>query len=306
MSAPGILPDATVVYANSLAADVVALHTGTNPPPVIWWARPGIRNTAAATFGATTVVASVDRELVAYGPSGQWLWEVRLSDQSVVPPARLGDQVVVATLDGSVTSYDLATGTQRWRQQLAAEVRVAPLTAADRVLVVDQGGQLACFDATGAQRWTVEVGSVEHFAVTPGPNPVVVVPNADGPRVTGLSLADGSELWRTRYPFNPQSVIALDGVVVLRYEKQVVGLDPVTGAQLWTWQGARTYAGIGGASRALLLAADRLILLDRNGEQVTEWPMAIGDASSTGTWLVAAQGRVLVHGTGGVDIGVAR
>ena len=37
---------------------------------------------------------------------------------------RLGDLVVVATLDGAVTGYDLGTGTQRWRHTVAAEVRV--------------------------------------------------------------------------------------------------------------------------------------------------------------------------------------
>ena len=254
VSAPGILPDGTVIYANALTADVIAVRGSTDPPPVLWWARPGVRNTAAATFGITTVVASANRDLVAYGRSGEWLWEVRLPDQSVVPPARLGDQVVVATLDGSVTGYDLATGSLLWRQQVAAEVRVAPVAAADRVLVVDQGGQLSCFEPAGIRQWSVEVGAVAQFAVSTGPDPVVVVPNSDGLRVSGLSLDDGRELWRERVPVNPKDVIALDELVVLRYEKQTIGLDPATGRQVWTWQAARSYAAVGGGTRLVLLA----------------------------------------------------
>ncbi len=304
VSAPGILADGTVVYANQVVPDVIALATAVDPPPAVWRARPGVRNTAAATFGTTTVVANVNRQLVAYGPAGEWLWEVRLPDLAVVRPARLGDLVVVATLDGSVTGYDLATGDRRWQQQLGIEVRVPPLVAGERVLVVDQGGQLTCFDAPGNQLWSTRVGRVEDLAVSAGPDPVVVIPNSDGPRVSGLSLADGSQRWTLRHRLTTQDVIALDRVVVLRDEDETVGLDPGTGQRIWSWRGPRTFAGIGGGGRLLLLGADRLVLLDGDGNQVTEWPVAIGDPSSGSAYLVAAHGRVLVHGPNGVMLGV--
>jgi outer membrane protein assembly factor BamB len=294
------------VFANKLNGDVIALQTAVDPPPSVWRSRPGVQNTAAATFGSTTVVVSVNRDLVAYGPDGAWLWDTPLPDLSIVTPVRVDDLVVIATLDGSVTAYDLATGAQRWQQNVGAEVRVVPRVAERRVLVIDQGGGISCFDATGALVWAKSVGRVEEFGVTTGANPVVVVPNSDGPRVTGLSLADGRELWRPRQPLATKGVIALDDVVVLRAEDESIGIDPATGRKLWSWQGARTYAGIGGGERALLLTPHSLVLLDAHGAQVAEWPVEIGDPSSTGTWLTAAQGRVLVYGTKGVAIGVAR
>jgi outer membrane protein assembly factor BamB len=305
VSPPGILPDGTAVFANKLNGDVIALQTTVDPPPSVWRSRPGVRNTSAATFGTTTVAVSVNRHLVAYGPDGAWLWDTPLADLSIVTPVRVDDLVVIATLDGSVTAYDLATGAQRWQQNVGSEVRVVPRVAGGRVLVVDQAGGLSCFDAAGALVWAKDVGRVEEFGVTTGANPVVVVPNSDGPRVTGLSLADGRELWRPRQALSTEGVIALDDVVVLRAEDESIGIDPATGQKLWSWQGARTYAGIGGGDRALLLTTHSVVLLDAQGGQVAEWPVDIGDASDTSTWLTAAQGRVLVYGTKGVAIGVA-
>lgn len=305
VSPPGILPDGTAVFANKLNGDVIALRTSVDPPPSVWRSRPGVRNSAAATFGTTTVAVSVNRHLVAYGPDGSWLWDAPLADLSIVTPVRLDDLVVVATLDGTVTAYDLATGAQRWQQNVGSEVRVAPRVAGRRVLVVDQAGGLSCFDAAGALVWAKSVGRVEEFGVTTGADPVVVLPNSDGPRVTGLSLADGRELWRPRHALATKGVIALGDVVVLRAEDESIGIDPATGQRLWSWQGARTYAGIGGGERILLLTSHSVVLLDAHGALVAEWPLEIGDASDSSTWLTAAQGRVLVYGPKGVAIGVA-
>jgi outer membrane protein assembly factor BamB len=303
MAAPGILPDGTAVFAGRTTGDVSAVQVDTQPPPLLWRARPGLRNTAAATFGTLTLVAAASRQLVAYGAAGEWLWEVRLPDLAVVAPARLGDEAVVATLDGSVSGYDLATGALSWRRQMSSEVRSALIVAGDRVLVVDQNGQLSCFDPTGAELWSVQSGPVAHFAVSTGPDPTVVVPNSDGPRVQGYSLADGSLRWNLRQFLSVEDAIALDGVVVLRDSKEVIGIDPATGQRSWTWA-ARTFGGIGGASRVLLLVDGALVLLDNKGAKVTSWPVAIGDPSADGPLLSAANSRVLVYSLSGAELGV--
>ncbi len=302
---PGVLPDGTLVFTNGVVGDVIALDAATDPPPAAWRARPGGHNTAAATFGGITVAAGTARRLVAYGPSGQWLWQQRLDDLAVVAPARLDDLVVVATLDGAVTAYDLATGTQRWRRTVAAEVRVAPVVADGRVLVVDQSGQLTCLDASGAEQWTSDVGRIAYFGVSAGDAPVVVLPSSDGPHVQGLSLVDGSRVWRVRESVTTHDVIVLDSAVVLRDYDEAAALDPATGARRWTWRGARTYAGIGGGDRMLLLTADRLVLVDGNGREVRGWPVSIGDVTGSTAYLTAAGGRVLGYGPTGIVVGVA-
>jgi len=145
VAAPGLLPEGGVVLAGSVVGDTLALDTTSDPPPVAWRARAGGHNTTAATLGGLTVAV----------------------------PARLDDLLVVATLDGAITAFDLATGEPRWRRTTPAEVRVAPVVAAGRVLVVDQSGRLTCLDATGVEQWTADVGRIEHFGVSAGGAPVV-------------------------------------------------------------------------------------------------------------------------------------
>ena len=74
-------------------------------------------------------------------------------------------QLLFATLDGQVIALDAATGTQRWRTQLAdinkgETITMAPLVVKDRVLVGNSGGEfgvrgwLVALDTrTGRQVW---------------------------------------------------------------------------------------------------------------------------------------------------------
>ncbi len=306
VAAPALLADGTVVFANHISPDVIALDTTAEPPPSVWRARPGRRISTSATLGDTTVVATTDRQVVAYGPAGDWRWQAPLSDLAQVEPVRFGELVVLATLDGAITAYDLATGAERWRTEVAAEVRVRLVVAADRLLVVDQAGALSCLDPAGQVVWNVDVGRVEHFGVSAGPDPVVVVPLSDRPRVVGVRLADGEQLWRSRQDVTALDVLTLEGGVVLRDEDELVTLDPATGARAWTWRGARTFAGAGGGDRLLVLTIDRLLLLDGGGRQLKEWPVAVGDVSSAEPYLVGTQGRVLLYGPTGMVLGEPR
>ncbi len=306
VSAPALLPDGTVLFANQVTQDVLAVDASGEPPSISWRARPGGRNTALATFGTVTVAAGSARRLVAYGPSGRWLWQQRLSDLSIVSPARLGDLVVVATLDGRVTAYDLASGAERWSWTSSAEIRVAPVATGDRVLVADQAGQFTCVDTTGAPVWSIEAGRVERFAVWTDPGrgapSVVVLPQAGGTHVQGRSLADGSRLWRVREYADAKDVIALDRLVILRDDEASVALDPLTGARRWSWRDARTLAGIGGGERALLLTGQGLVLLDDRGAVTKEWPLSVPLNTST-PYLVASGHRILLYGGGGLEVG---
>ncbi len=297
VSPPGILPDGTAVFANKLNGDVIALQTTVDPPPSVWRSRPGVRNTAAATFGTTTVVVSVNRHLVAYGPDGAWLWDTPLADLSIVTPVRVDDLVVIATLDGSVTAYDLATGAQRWQQNVGSEVRVAPRVAGGRTAGRRPGRRVVVLRR--CRRPGLGEGRGQGGGVRRDHRSRILSscsPTPTGHASPGSSLSDGRELWRPRHTLSTKGVIALDDVVVLRAEDESIGIDPATGQKLWSWQGARTYAGIGGGDRALLLTTDSVVLLDARGAQVAEWPVGIGDASDSSTWLTAAQGRVLVYG----------
>lgn len=305
VSAPALLPDGTIVFNSQVVQDVIAVDATAEPPTIRWSARPGGRNTATATFGTITVATGSGRQLVAYGPSGRWLWQQHLSDVAIVTPVRLGDLVVVPTLDGRVTAYDLATGAERWSWTSSAEIRVAPVATADRVVVIDQAGQLTCLDPDGNEVWTVEAKPVERFTIwapTGAHDPVVVLPEAGGARVQARSLADGTRRWRVRELTVAKDVIALDHLVLLRDDDRTAALDPLTGERRWTWNGARTLTGIGGGDRALLLTRTSLLLLDDQGSQVKEWPLPV--PVSVGTpYLVASGQRVLAYVGSDLELG---
>ncbi|MCA0296566.1 MAG: PQQ-like beta-propeller repeat protein [Actinobacteria bacterium] len=304
VSAPALLPDGTVVVNSQVTQDVIAVDATGEPASIRWNARPGGRNTATTTFGTITIATGSGRHLVAYGPSGRWLWQQHLSDVAIVTPARLGDLVVVPTLDGRVTAYDLGTGAERWSWTSSAEIRVAPVATADRVVVIDQAGQLTCLDPDGNEVWTVEANPVQRFTVwTPADgDAVVVLPEAGGARVQARSLADGGRLWRVREFTVAKDVIALDHLVLLRDADTTVALDPLTGERRWSWSGSRTLAGIGGGTRALLLTETRLLLFDEQGSPVKEWALPV--AVSVGTpYLVASGQRVLVYTGTSLELG---
>ena len=302
--APASLPDGTAVAIQSTTDDLLAIDTSAAVPPSSWRSRPGGRPTSLASFGPATVVATTDRELVAYGPKGDWRWHARLSDVTVVPPVRVGDAVAVAGLDGSVAGYDLVTGAERWRRSVGIEIRTPMASSGDRLIVIDQVGALTCLDATGSRVWSTSADTTGHIAITAGENPVVVVPAATAPRINAYALADGSDVWQVRTPILAHDLIGLDGQVVVRDGNRTVSLDAGTGETRWTWEAERTYNGAGGGDRVLLLTAGRLVLLDSTGRQVRDWPVSIGTIDGGNTWLSTSLGHVLLFGPKGLMLGV--
>ncbi len=297
------LPDGTAVAIQNTSDDLVALNTSIAVPPTRLRSRPGGHATAIAALNSVTVVATTERELVAYGPDGDWRWAAPLSDLTVVPPVRIDDVIAVAGLDGSVAGYDAATGAERWRHQVGIEIRVPMAAAGDRLAVVDQVGTLTCLDASGGRLWETSANLPDALAITTGTKPVVVVPASDAARINAYSLADGSDAWQVRTPISARSVIGLDGQVVVRDGNRTMSLDAATGGTRWTWAADRTYNGTGGGSRVLLVTGSRLVLLDAEGKQVRDWPFSLGVIDGGNTWLASSAGHVLLFGPTGMLLG---
>ncbi|MCW5951147.1 MAG: PQQ-binding-like beta-propeller repeat protein [Propionibacteriaceae bacterium] len=231
------------------------------------------------------------------------MWRPPLSDLTRVPPVLAGaDTAVVVTLDGAVTGYDLVTGSERWRTGMGTEIRHAPLVAGDRILVADAAGALSCFDLAGKELWTIDAGRVSALAVGEGPDPLVAVGRSDSMVVRAYSLADGSQVWHRRVLEDAKDLVSLGDRFVLRDDDQLVGLDAATGAQLWT-AAIRSQQAIGGGDRVLLLSASSLVLVDREGRQVREWPHRLGDVGRADNYLETSGDAVIVAGPIGFAVG---
>jgi len=303
VSPPGLL-NGGAVFAEQVLPDVHGVSTTEDMPQAVWAVRPGGKLTASATLGGVTMVATTNRQLVAYNNEGRWLWEAQLSDLVVVPPVRFGERVVVVALDGSVTALDPKSGAVAWRTDLGAELRNTPVVAGDRLLVANQAGALACIDANGRTVWVQDVGVPRSMAASSGPDPVVVYGENGSVVLRAYSLADGHQVWRQRVYQTPRDLISLDSALVLRDDSAVLGIDWSTGAVMWRWAGQRTAAGIGGGQRALLLGDTDFVLLAADGQPVRTWPHDLVDVTSHTTYLVAAGKTVLAYSDSGLEIGV--
>jgi len=305
MTAPALLRDGTPVAVQKVGKDAVALNTEVDPVRTRWRVRAGGMSTATATFNDLTLIANSNRQLIAYDSTGRWVWQAPLNDLAEVPPVRLGSLAIVATVDGSVTAFDLGSGAVSWSHRLPAEIRLNLSVGGDRVVAADQTGTITCFDPHGVQQWSIQPGPVGNFAITSGAIPMVVVRERGENKASGYALADGNRVWQLRTDLGFATMIPLDGEIVVRDDNLTTGLDPLTGATQWTWQEARTYAAIGGQNRVLLLAVNRLILLDDQGHQVKDWQVSVPELGQKATFLSSGVGRVLVWAPKGILLGVA-
>jgi len=303
LSAPGLASD-RAVFVTQLPPVAVGVDLTGDEPSVASSASPGGTPTAFALMGGLTVVATTNRQVVAYNEDMRWVWQADLSDLAVVSPVRFGDKVVVALLDGSVTAFDLASGQMAWRVDLGSEIRFAPVVAGDRALVATQSGRLTCLDETGQVVWDQDVGVPLSLAVSAGPDPVVVYGADNSVVLRGYSLADGHQVWRNRVYQSARDLVALDSVVVLRDNDATLGIDWKTGAVSWRWSGQRTAAAIGGGQSVLLLGDTDLVLLGADGQPVRSWPHGIDQVSDHTSYMVAAGGTVLVYCGSTMRLGV--
>jgi outer membrane protein assembly factor BamB len=106
--------------------------------------------------------------------------------------------VVVAT-DGTVIAYDAASGSERWRSPVGAEVLAAPAVSGDIVVVRASDQRLiALAAADGSRRWVYQrtnpplaLRSVAGVVLEGG----VALAGFPGGKLVALSLQNGGALW---------------------------------------------------------------------------------------------------------------
>lgn len=298
-----LLADDTLVSAQVPAGHMVGLDTGGQAARILWRARPGTRTTAVAGFDDRVVAANTERQLVAYDLHGRWLWQASLPDLVVTTPVRLGDSVVVAGLDGSVSAYALVDGRQLWSTRLSAEIRLAPQVGDDRVVAVDQTGLVTCLNAAGVEQWSQQLDPSTGFAVTSGANPVVVVKSRTSIWVTALAVRDGSQSWRANVRLSGRQLLGLDGQAVVVDRDELVSLDAATGTVRWAYTGGTVYSAAGNDDHLVLLGLDSLTLLDSGGRPVRTWATPVGATENSSPSLAVGSNQIAVIGPHAVFLG---
>lgn len=198
--ATGVTTDGVVVSTQSGDKGIVGLVEdaldGTLSPS--WTASPPGKVVGLQVVGHHVVVSTSTGHLLAYDDTGRRLWQSEMADMPFGRPQPLGDDaVVVSSVTGHVTVFDLADGTERWRTRtdpLRSTIHVVDAPNGQLVVADTTEGEVMVIDATGQERWTSEAaGSLISAAATD----------------TGLVVLNGNKTL-VRYSYDDGAALALD------------------------------------------------------------------------------------------------
>src|SRR5690606_5299707 len=199
-------------------------------------------------------------------------WHFPAKDLRLAAGPGAGDGLVVAGgLDGDIIALDAASGAERWRASINAEVTAPPAIGQGAVIVRTDDGRVTAFDAASGERrwfWAPAVPALVvrgADAPTLGPG-YVFVGNDDGV-VVALALQDGRVLWQLPVA-TPEGrselerLADIDGAPVLdgsvlyasSYRGHTVAIDAPSGRPIWTRDRGGAGGGVGVRSDKVVVA----------------------------------------------------
>lgn len=284
-----------VVAANQTGDDLTALRQKDGAFAREWIAHPGGEIIGIGTVGDVVIATTSLRQVVAYSSGGARLWTMDTPELVLAGPVDAGDgKVVIVGLDGTVASVDATSGEQEWSRKLDADVGSPAIVAGKAVVLVDRAGHITAFDrSTGKTLWSKD-GEPASAAVasdsTDGSGNLVVIVGDDG-FARAFDSRTGDRRWEVRYSGTVGSALAVDGLVVLASEEQVLGVDGRTGTVAWQRQGAD--GAISDGRVLVLLESDIARIVDASGVVEKSWsipPLSTavyryGVAGSNGFWI---------------------
>lgn len=150
-----------------------------------------------AVWSDAVYAAGHDGEVARF-EGGRPVWRVDTDTTLSAGVGSDGRLAVVAATDGSVIALDAATGSERWRANVGAEVLAPPAVSLDFVIVRASDNRLIALDARdGSRRWVYQRNNpplaLRSFAsvVIEGP---VVLAGFPGGKLAVINLANGGAI----------------------------------------------------------------------------------------------------------------
>ncbi len=264
----------------------------------------------AAPSGADLLVLpSRDRQIRAIDTvTGEIVWSVETLGANVAAPIRVGDDVIVASLDGTVRRLRARNGRALWKTDPlgAGGIIEAPATDGDRIFVTTTDNRLVALStATGERLWDRRRPHRSELTISGQAGALVVgerviTGTSDG-LVVAYAVTDGATDWSVNLAGDATEFVDVDatpimskGVVVTAgYTTGLVGLSASDGSVLWTVPG-EAFTTPGTSHDGIIYAPQatgRLTAVEASSGKVL-WSTQL--RRGTPTRPVVAQGYVLV------------
>lgn len=264
--------DGRVLVADQQSRDVYAFDPlGDGTRVRAWVAHPGGDVLTLTAAGDVTVAGTSRREVVGYGPHGEWRWTHGLDDVPSGPTLAVDEEhLVVTSASGDVVVLDPASGEELWRDVVADRVRLRPVSDGRTVVVTDVAGGLTAYDVDdGTRLWDAEATGVDAVGLV---DDVVVVRTPDA--VQAFEVDGGARRWSSRIPFagGPRAVADLGSTVAVSSDEGTVGLSTRDGEERWRAAGADTALPVDG--HLFLLDGRKLSVVDPRGDRLRGWTLS--------------------------------
>ena len=269
--------------------------------------------------------AGVSTEAKAPGPQLKVAWSASLPGRGLSSPIVVGDKVFVTCASGPeqqslhVFCFDAKSGKANWERVMRATGRTmtqsktcvaAPTPCSDGKLVFAQysSNDLFAFDLDGNLQWlrgltydyanaSNSLGMAQSLSVV-GNTLVVQSENDSESFAAGLDTTTGVNKWKIDRPKAANWTTALKlgasgsrAVVALQSSKGIVGIEPETGRELWSYaDGASTIPSSAISDGIIYAASHGITALQPDGNSISQlWrneklnpgtasPLVIGDA----------------------------
>lgn len=192
-TAPVVVSGRLVTIGTFGARAVVSVDLATGEH----WVRPLVDNRSGVAVGGGMVLTSSEAGIVAIdAATGAVAWELERDGPLLEPPVLVGDLVVANDSSTGLFAVDLPSGDLVWEAEHEGDTDRDALAATDEIVVTAGSSDDLVVGAdvtTGEQVWSVQLGDGSSAPVIV--DGVAWVATREG--LTGLSLADGSEVART-------------------------------------------------------------------------------------------------------------
>lgn len=155
-----VVVDGLIITTKDSTGDLRAVRLTPRGQQVAWVQHPGGEILGMAADDSLIYVTTAARLLLAFDAAGQIHWLARLPDAAVGAPARMGDVVAVALLDGTTRAYSRIDGSERWSDRLDDTIAVPPVTAGTTIVSADVSGLITATRADGTAAWSRTVAGV--------------------------------------------------------------------------------------------------------------------------------------------------